>query len=170
MRQYKNILTILLGVFLPWLMGSCAALREQGGPRTYRELQVSLGSTTTRAIERRTSWVLERYAYILLKQEVSPTRVYLETLWQVRTPFADEAEAGASAAETRLIVRAGPLRGTSNSIMTNRPVWLVAENRVHMPGDSTGMPLANSDEFKAYIREIAAELKSEYLRDGMGLR
>ncbi len=169
MRQYKNILTILLGAWLLAVSGGCAALLEEEGTRTYRELEVSLGRATTRAVEQRTFWVLQRYGFILIREETSPTRIYFETTWLIREPFEDEAKAGAVSAETRLRLLGGPLRGTANNKQTQRPVWLVAENRVHSGQGATGMAPANSAYFTAYIQEIAAELKSEYLRDSMGL-
>ena len=169
MRHYKTIRITLLGAFLPALLGSCAALLEQEGTRTYRELEISLGRATTRAVEQRTFWVFQRYGFILLKQETSPTRIYFESTWLIRDPLDDEAEAGVVTAETRLKVRGGPLRGSSNNKQAGRPVWLVAENRVHTGQVAMGMVAANSADFTAYIQEIAAELKSEYLRESMGL-
>ncbi|MCH7575547.1 MAG: hypothetical protein IIA59_10540 [Candidatus Marinimicrobia bacterium] len=167
MRLNVNRLMAPVALVISIALGNCAALMDTDRPHTYQDLQINLGSASTKAVEQRTFWVLQRYGFILVKQELSPTRIYFETAWQIRDAFVDEAQAGAVSAETRLLLRAGPLRGAASTKVTNRSVWLVAENRVHTGQGEIGLSPAYSDEFKAYIQEIAAALKSEYLRDSI---
>ncbi len=80
--------------------------------------------------------------------------------------IATFALAGAVSAETRLILRGGPLRGPTSTKQASRKVWLVAENRTHTV-QGVSISQTYSDEFKAYIKKIAAELKSESFRDSI---
>ena len=167
MRLNVHRLMAPVALMISIALGNCAALMDAERPRPYQDLKINLGSASTKAIEQRTFRVLQKYGFILVRQELSPTRIDFETAWQIRNAFVDEAQAGALSAETRLFLRAGPLRGAASTKVTNRSVWLVAENRVHTGQGEIGLSPAYSDEFKAYIQEIAAALKSEYLRDSI---
>ena len=81
--------------------------------------------------------------------------------------FENEALAGVVSAETRLILRGGPIRGSTRGIQSNRSILLVAENRFHNAEGEIMSSLAYSAKFKAYIQEIAAELTAAYHIDAM---
>ena len=166
MRRRMNRPLTLPALIASLALASCASLLDREGQGTAGGLEISLGSATTDAVEQKTYWVLQRFGFILLKQELSPSRIYFETTWQIRDAFEDEAQAGAVSAETRLILRGGPLRGAATTKQASRKVWLVAENRIHT-GQGVSISQTHSDEFKAYVQKIAAELKSEYFRDSI---
>ncbi|MEE9161410.1 MAG: hypothetical protein V3U35_00430 [Candidatus Neomarinimicrobiota bacterium] len=144
-------------------LGACAAPGGGNGSSAYRDLRINLGQVSTSTIENRTYWVIQRHAYTLDRQELSPSRVYLETAWLVRQPFADERALGVLGAETRLIIEAGPLRGL------RRTVWLVAENMVHMQVEGGMQRLANTSQFRQYIEALARDLRDEYTREELRL-
>ena len=164
-RQSRNFLTYLLAAFLLLFMGNCAALQKPKEPKTYQELEISLGQQRGLHIFVDTERVLLEYGYYMTVRRVASHRILIESAWQKRAPFVDEAQAGISTVETRLIIRAGqwkPTRlNTAGPIRNLRPVWLVAINRFPVPGDSSATP-AISEEFKAYVDQIGQDLLEIY--------
>ena len=157
--------------FLLFALGACAAPAGQDGFSGYSDLRINLGLVTTSTIEKWTVPVMQRHAYTIRREELFPSRVYMETAWLARQPFADERALGVLGAETRLIIEAGPVRqgGRMAGLGAKRTVWLVAENVVYMQPDGSRKRLANTPEFRAYVKALARDLRDEYAREEMRL-
>ena len=156
----------LVALIVSLTLGSCGALLDQEGASAGK-LDIRLENATSRAVDERTSQVLQIYGFTLLRQQISPTRIYIETSWRIRGVFKDEMESGAVSAETRLILRGGPIRGSTRGIQSNRSIWLVAENRMLTAEGEIISSGPLSAGFRAYIRGIAAELTAAYHIDSM---
>ena len=165
MKFKAKIAGLVSWAWLLAILGSCAGTGSVAFSGGYRNLEISLGQATNRVLEERVYSILERYAYIIYRYEVTPNHVDIQTSWKTREPFTDEEALGNVTAETRLFIHGGPLRGTSYALMTARPISFIAENRVLMVSDTTGIRLPNSAEFIAYMREIANMLKMEFLNE-----
>lgn len=111
--------------------------------------------------------VLHRHGFAIYQDQQTGSTLYLETGWQERAPFDDEAKAGVDYARTRFIARARKA-GPSTYTLT-----ISAENQVRgvadtasgiTPGWSTQPP---TRLYLAYVREITTEIK---MRVDAGLR
>ena len=104
------------------------------------------------------------YGYEISRQDILPDYILIETQWRVREPFEDELTLGATSAQTRLLIRAGPVRGSGSSLMF-RSVQLSAENILQPLGGTEQLPSTNTKMFKAFISKLGQELQAEYYRE-----
>ena len=77
-RQSRNFLTFLLAAFLLIFMGNCAALQKLKEPRTYQELEISLGQQRSRDLIF-TEQVLLEYGYYIIRRRLASHRYLIET-------------------------------------------------------------------------------------------
>ncbi len=107
--------------------------------------------------------VLLRHGYAIYENRPTSSTLYIETGWQERAPFDDEAEAGVEYARTRFIAR-GRKAGPATYTLT-----ISAENQVRASADTapeiavrlaagwSSMP--PTDGYKAYVQEITTEIE-----------
>jgi len=107
--------------------------------------------------------VLQRYGYAIYQNRPTSSTLYIETGWQERAPFDDEAAEGVEYARTRFVARgrkAGPTMYT---------LTISAENQVMTPADTAPETASRpatewsvmppTDMYKSYVREIATEIE-----------
>jgi hypothetical protein len=139
------------------LVACASTLAHQG------TLDHAVGRGSFRDIMVEVPAVLQRYGYAIYQNRPTSSTLYLETGWQERAPFDDEAEEGVEYARTRFIARgrkAGPTMYT---------LTISAENQVMTPPDTTpetaGRPatewsvMAPTDMYRSYVREITTEIE-----------
>lgn len=149
---------LLLGI----LSSGCAGrLSSQG------DVERTVGRATLRDIVVEVPTTLRRQGYVLYTTRRTERTVYFETSWRTRPPFEDEAESGASAARTRLVVRGREAGGNFYSLK------LHAENQLQgLPSASdfsgTGWStMPPTRMFKNYVRELSTAIR---LQVDMGVR
>lgn len=113
--------------------------------------------------------ILMREGYAIYKNRETSRTLYLETSWQERAPFEDEAAMGVEYARTRFVLRG---RRTAPRLYTLR---LEAQNQVRgafqegewhdRAGAWSTAPL--TDMYRAYVDEISTEIQ---LKVDAGLR
>jgi hypothetical protein len=99
--------------------------------------------------------VLRRYGYAIYQNRQTSSTLYIETGWQERAPFDDEAGGGMEAARTRFIAR-GRKTGPSLYALT-----ISVENQVRARSDTvaTGWStMPPTEMYLDYIREITTEI------------
>lgn len=112
--------------------------------------------------------VLGTVGYTIYDKRETSTALYLETSWQERAPFEDEAAMGVEYARTRFVVRA---QKASPQVFTLR---LQAENQVQGRSDESWHQSVGAwstfpptEMYEAYMLDIFTEIK---LRVDAGLR
>ena len=124
----------------------------------------TIGRASSYDIMREVPAVLQLYGYAIYQNRPTGSTLYIETGWQERAPFDDEADGGAEYARTRFIARgrkAGP---------TVYTLTISAENQVRALADTldTGWSaMPPTDMYMAYVREITGEIE---LKVSAGLR
>lgn len=154
-----GILLVSLGLFL---FGCSPLSRGQGGTG-YRDLILDAGEAPLQDVYTKSPRILDRYLYEIIREEESSLFIYFETRWQHRPPFEDEKKQGAVDARTRLTVEARLRRAAATAGASNLyTVKIVAENMV-LPKESTEWGrIPNTDEYKAYVGQIAKDLENEF--------
>lgn len=152
----------LLGGPCALLLAACAgSLAGLGGT------DETIGRATHRDIAVEIPATLRRYGYAIYNNRETSSTLHIETSWQQRVPFEDEAELGADAARTRFIAQA---RQSGPAIYTLR---LISQNEVSLPDSiEQANPVGWSripatDMYRAYVREISTEIE---LKVAAGLR
>jgi len=106
--------------------------------------------------------LLDAGQYEVVRRD-GPPEIYLETHWRSREPFADEAEQGAAAAQSRILLRGRrkPRIGTARDLFAVR---ITVENRVMLATQdgwqyipATAMFVEHAD---ALSRELELRLRS----------
>lgn len=153
--------TILLGCGALLLAGCGGTLADLGGT------QQTIGRATHRDISVEIPATLIRWGYAIYQRRDTGSSLHIETGWQERAPFEDEAALGAKGARTRFIAQA---RQAGPAVYTLR---LISENEVSLP-DSTGYldpdgwsRIPATEMYKAYVQEISTEIE---LKVAAGLR
>lgn len=145
-------LTVLTVLLLSGCMG--ARLNQSNVERR-------IGHATSQDIIDTVPKILGGNGYTLFNTRRTDDTIYFETTWRNRVPFDDEAERGAEAARTRIILRA---RRSSATLFTVR---LEAQNEVSGISDGAGPPgtgwstIPATDDYKAYILELSTLIKLE---------
>jgi hypothetical protein len=102
--------------------------------------------------------VIRQYQFDI-ERETQEGRIYIETRWRGRTPFADEQALGIAAAQNRVIVRTAPRSSTGQGELYS--VNLVIENRVNVQGSPDWTEAVATSEYRAYAQKITDDLKRE---------
>ncbi len=134
-------------------------------------LEFTVGQASYSDIETEVPAVFAKYGYAIYANVTNGPNLYIETGWQERAPFDDEAAEGIIYARTRFIARA---RGSGVHSYTLR---IRAENEVQ-PGDNPtakvtvreAMPwgtMQPTDDYASYARQITSEIE---MRVAAGVR
>lgn len=102
--------------------------------------------------------VLQHHGFAIYQDRQTSSTVYLETGWQERAPFDDEAKAGVDYARTRFIVRArkaGPATYRLTISVENQVRALEDTASGITPRWSTMPP---TDLYQTYVQEITTEI------------
>ena len=156
----------------PWLLAVVGLAACSGTLARLGKVDRTIGRASYHDIMKEVPEVLSRHGYAIYDRNINGGgALYLETGWQERAPFEDEAAAGITYARTRFIVRA---REASAATYTLR---LSAENEVQVGPDATarvsrrkGTPwgtMAATAMYEAYVRQIASDIE---MRVAAGLR
>jgi hypothetical protein len=160
------LLPPLLRVSTVILLAACSgALAHRG------TIEQTIGRASFRDIMAEVPEVLRRHGYAIYENRPTASTLYIETGWQERAPFEDEAKGGIEAARTRFIARARKAGPATYSLTIS------AENQVRAPADTapdiavrlaTGWStMSPTHMYEAYVREITTEIR---LKVDSGLR
>lgn len=146
----------LLACVLSGLLGSCAGSLANRG-----QVETTVGRATFNDIMNEVPSILRRVGYAIYEVRETGNSLYIETGWQERVPFDDEAEAGADVARTRFVARA---RKVGPALYTLR---VTAENEVHGVATPEELPEAAggwstmpaTGMYKAYVLDITTEIQ-----------
>jgi len=115
-----------------------------------------IGRASSYDIMREVPAVLRLHGYAIYENRQTSSTLHIETGWQERAPFDDEADEGAENARTRFIARgrkAGP---------TVYTLTISAENQVRALSDTVEAgwsTMPPTDAYLAYVREITTEIE-----------
>lgn len=142
--------------------GGKASLASRGG------VDETIGRASYNDIVTEVPLALRRHGYAIYNNRETSRTLYIESSWQSRAPFEDEAALGASMARTRFIAQA---RRSGPKIYT---LQISAENQVqgvaHVSGSQAPADWATippTEMYKTYVLEIMTEIK---LKVDAGLR
>jgi hypothetical protein len=165
--------TLLLPVAAVFAVACGGALAELG------TIDNTIGRASLHDIMTDIPDLLHKRGYAIYQTQSTGSTLYIETGWQERAPFDDEAKQRVDGARTRFIVRGrrtGP--GMYQLVIT-------AENQVKASDDSTlkgaiqvaggWSTMRPTEMYRAYVRDITGEIKMkvdagirtyDVLRDG----
>lgn len=134
-------------------------------------MERKIGRASLHDITTEVPHLFRRLGYAIHENRLTASTVYIETAWQGRGPFDDEAEKGVEYARTRLIARArksGPTLYTlsltaENQVMGQAAPGLESADR----GSSGWRTIPATDMYREYVSAIAEEIK---MRVDAGLR
>ncbi|MCA9737438.1 MAG: hypothetical protein R3E98_17705 [Gemmatimonadota bacterium] len=150
-RPFRAVACLLTG-----LLGSCAGSLANRG-----QVETTVGRATFNDIMNEVPSILRRVGYAIYEVRETGSSLYIETGWQERVPFDDEAEAGADVARTRFVARA---RKVGPALYTLR---VTAENEVHGVEPPEALPdaaggwstMPATGMYKAYVLDITTEIQ-----------
>ncbi|MBI3983342.1 MAG: aminopeptidase [Gemmatimonadetes bacterium] len=149
-QEVHQVRAILLLLSTAVVLPACSRSLAHPGTIDHR-----IGRASFYDIMREVPAVLRLYGYAIYENRQTGSTLHIETGWQERAPFDDEADGGAEAARTRFIARgrkAGP---------TLYSLTISAENQVRALADTldTGWSaMPPTDMYMAYVREITTEI------------
>jgi hypothetical protein len=147
------------------LLASCggsASLANRGN------VEQKIGRATYNDIMTEVPLALRRYGYAIYNNRETSRTLYIESSWQGRAPFDDEAALGANMARTRFIARARLAGPKIYTLQINAENQLQGVADVSGPQDSGGWATIPATEmYRAYVTEIMTEIK---LKVDAGLR
>ena len=151
--SYRKLAPLVL------LLGTACA--SGGGSALFRRDLGNASGPDALAVAMR---VAQQYSYQIANVD-SLKAIRIETEWQKRKPFDDEAAFGIQDAESRLLIVARPRGNTM--IGSNYSVNLTVENRLRVQGESSWNESLNTEMFNAYAEKIALDLKQLYTNIGV---
>lgn len=156
MRRY--LLFMLPPAALVWV--ACSVFASRGAaPMTY---QLRAGAGTPRDIVVKSRQVLvERRGYQIERIETAGAILAIETRWKGRYPMKDEIDRGVVEAMTRFTLTARARQRQTGGLTDLRTVQLSADNMVLLADSLDWVRGFMTAMFKAYVEEIARELKTE---------
>ena len=146
-----------------FLQGAVLLTACAGGIARLGTVDRTIGRATLHDIMEEVPYVLQQHGYAIYENRPTASTLYIETGWQDREPFDDEAKEGAEYARTRFIAR-GRKDGPATYSLT-----ISAENQVMASADtgSRATPVSSSAwctirptrMYQAYVREITTEIQ-----------
>jgi hypothetical protein len=136
------------------ILGSIACASGSGGPLFRREIGTASAIDAVTLAEQ----VIARHGYEIHQSDPGPDMRIL-TYWRPRSPFADEAALGVTAAESRILVTARERAQTELGALYN--VHMTVENRVRVAGSPDWNHSVNTDGFEDYADEIVENFRTE---------
>ncbi|MDH5760730.1 MAG: hypothetical protein OEZ65_14170 [Gemmatimonadota bacterium] len=142
------------------VLAACASsLGRRGG------MEHTIGRGSYHDIMTEVPEIFRRNGYAIFASRETTSTLYIETAWQDRAPFEDEAEAGATYARTRFVAQArlaGPavytLRVTAyNQVRFDDDPWPESRERPDLGGGWTVMP--PSGMYATYVTELTTEIR-----------
>jgi hypothetical protein len=115
----------------------------------------SLGRITYPVLLSGADRIFQKYNFAIYRQREQFATIYMETDWNVRKPFADEAAQGVTEARTRFLL---------NGRRSDGPVFstvIEAENQVRTSVDHEWREAPITDQFVKYVRGIVMDLEAE---------
>jgi hypothetical protein len=163
--SFPNLLEeVQMRVPWPWLMvasliaGSVGCATGGGVEANSSRFERDVGVATALDAYEKSMKVIRQYQFDI-ERETREGRMYIETRWRGRTPFADEQALGIAAAQNRVIVRTAPRSSTGQGELFS--VNLVVENRVNVQGSPDWTEAVATSEYRAYAQKITEDLKRE---------
>jgi hypothetical protein len=145
-RHFVHLLATVLACDL---LG-CASTGGVSAPET--RFRADLGRTNTETMTQQVPRILNRYQYVLYRNEPRQAVWYFETEWRMREPFPDEAAAGFQQASTRIIIEA-------TSTGRQWRVEFQAENRFKRAPGLEWEEAPMTPQFREHIQRVARELE-----------
>lgn len=121
-------------------------------------LQRSIGTASLHDVMDKSDMVMTRNQFQIVRRDINK-RVYIETHWRDRVPFADEASGGVVTAQTRVIITARPRSATALGQLYT--VDMRIENRVRHALGSDWITTSPTSDYRTWATGIATELRAE---------
>ena len=151
----KLIILLLAASFSLVIFYGCAG--SSSGKKENNTYLAKLGATYSRDFEKKSIILLNKYQYIVYRNEQGGAEKYIETEWKNRYPFADEEEKGVIAVKSRIILRSRPrFAGTDQEL--NR-VEFFAETLVQLKGNPEWQRLPLTEMCRKYFKKFADDAK-----------
>ncbi len=160
-----QVATGIAGLAVPALIGCSGTLTQLG------RVEQTVGQASYYDIMKEVPEVLATHGYTVYDDTPNGPNLYIETGWQERAPFDDEAAQGITYARTRFIAQA---RKASADTYTLR---IRAENQVQVGEGATatvafreGTPwgtMGPTGDYTAYVHQVTSEIE---MRVAAGVR
>ena len=158
--QKSLLITIIVVAGLTTLLGCASSSNTEAGANV-KAYTTNLGTATLYDINQKTSLILDRYQFQIIRFESSTDMTYYETEWKSRYPFEDEIDQGVQQARTRIIIQATPrARGALGADLST--VRLQVENQVRYRDGVEWHYAAVAGMLKSYIKELIDNLTTEF--------
>ncbi|MEJ7810027.1 MAG: hypothetical protein WKG32_06355 [Gemmatimonadaceae bacterium] len=145
------------------LYAACVTVRgaRETAPADYSR---DVGVATALDIAEGAARLLDDGQYEVVRRD-GPPEIYFETLWRSRGPFADEVDRGATAAQSRVLLRGRrrPRIGTARDLFAVR---VTVENRVLLAASDGWQRVPATPMFVEHAAGIARQLELR-LRSGV---
>ncbi|NNF29431.1 MAG: hypothetical protein HKN73_19545 [Gemmatimonadetes bacterium] len=117
-----------------------------------------IGHATGRDILDAVPKILGSHGYTIYNSRRTDDSIYFETNWRNRAPFEDEADGGAEAARTRIIIRARRSSATLFTVRLEAQNQIMGVSHVTDPAGTSWSTMPATDAYKAYIGELSSEI------------
>lgn len=136
---------------------ACVSGGRSGLPSA--EVTHEVGVASLADFQRGVPAVLRRRGYEIIRTD-GPPALYVETDWQMRQPFVDEAERGVTHARTRILIR-GRARGEIGTAETLYAVQMTVESWAMVIGQEGWTRVPASPQLAEFARALSRELGME---------
>ena len=153
LKKYIGVIIILLAIGI--LLGCASSGKPRTNPTNYNR---NVGTAYPLDMKTKTVRILNKFNYVVVRQEESFEQIYYETDWRYRQPFDDEIDLGIVDARTRLTVTATPRTRVGTDLYNVR---VRAETQVRFQDTEEFTVVPMSDLLIKYLNDISDDLKME---------
>ena len=143
----------LLAMVVALQLSGCSSSSDVSPTQTH--FRTDLGRVTTPVMVKEVPLILNRYQFVLFRNEDRRTTWYFETEWKSRDPFEDEFELGFSQVHTQIIIDA-------RSSGAQWRAELRAYNRYRRALGAQWEEGPVTPMFREYMQRIAREMSREF--------
>ncbi len=144
-----------------WLFFILLAVGCAGSSATIKMYNADLGIASAYGIREQVQRLLiNKYHYVIAYADETNNRVYIETDWLDRLPFADERRMGVEQAKSRIIIEARTRGRTGEA--SRLSVKFKGENMLFFADTGSWERGHMTKEARRYFKELADELKTQF--------
>ncbi len=143
----------LLATVVASQLSGCSSSRDISTTQNY--FRTDLGRVTTPVMVKEVPLILNRYQFVLFRNEDRRTTWYFETEWKLRDPFEDEYELGFVQAHTQIIIEA---RRSGAQWRADFRVYNRYQRAVGVEWEEGPV----TPMFREYAQRIAREMSTEF--------
>ncbi len=154
----QSLVLVVLASAIGMGCASTSSIKNRMNRYRYRE---RIGRVTHLDFRNKSTEILQgRYHYTYERIRDNEGEYYIETFWQQRAPFDDEAEQGVEDVRTKIILTAFPVEFTDPSGLWMSRIECLNEVRLRGSNVWTRIPLTPSA--RRYFARIADDLRVEF--------